>query len=86
LSNGCLVEELTAKNCSLQLCSWTISGCRLSIKAVIELDAGEIEFVADRILLGDNLSERSHIQNSISLTIVMPPRIIAASTSTKREP
>jgi hypothetical protein len=85
LSNGCLVEEITAKNCSLQLCSWTISSCRLSIEAAIELDAGEIEFVADRILLGDNLSEPLHIQNSISLTMVTPPRIIATSTSTKRE-
>jgi hypothetical protein len=35
---------------------------------------------------GDKLSEPLHIQNSISLTILTPPRIIATSTSTKREP
>jgi hypothetical protein len=40
----------------------------------------------DQIDFGDNLSERLHIQNSISLTIPMLPRIIAPSTSTKREP
>jgi hypothetical protein len=33
-------------------------------------------FVAERRAYGHNLSVRFHIQNSISLTITMPPRII----------
>jgi len=33
-------------------------------------------FTAQRYDRGDNLSVRFHIQNSISLTIAMPPRII----------
>jgi hypothetical protein len=33
-------------------------------------------FVAQRCTYGDNLSVRLHIQNSISLTIAMLPRII----------
>jgi hypothetical protein len=33
-------------------------------------------FIVQRLDHGDNLSDRFHIQNSISLTIVLPLRII----------
>jgi hypothetical protein len=36
---------------------------------------------AGQIAGGDNLSEPPHIQNSISLTIMMLPRIITPSAS-----
>jgi hypothetical protein len=39
---------------------------------------GKNRFVAERYRRGDNLSVRFHIQNSISLTIAVPPRIIPA--------
>jgi hypothetical protein len=39
---------------------------------------GKNRFTAQRYDRGDNLSVRFHIQNSISLTIAMLPRIICA--------
>jgi hypothetical protein len=39
---------------------------------------GKNRFTAQRWDRGDNLSVRFHIQNSISLTIAMLPRIICA--------
>jgi hypothetical protein len=47
---------------------------------------GQNRFIALRYDCGDNLSVRFHIQNSISLTIAIPPRIIPARFhSTERE-
>jgi hypothetical protein len=37
---------------------------------------GKNRFIAQSVQCGDNLSVRLHIQNSISLTITVLPRII----------
>jgi hypothetical protein len=47
-----------------------------SIKIEASLAVDKNRFIAWRYDRGDNLSVRFHIQNSISLTIAMLPRII----------